>query len=260
MDANMWNDILNMVLAYKGALIAGAGFVLVFFVLWIVFRGVRLWYWKVDVSQRALEKIDEDLNNIRIELNSVQREKGAMVATPQQAAFQQPVVYFTQPTGAVATPVVMQPVGAMLTPGQVAGTVATQVVAQTVTPAQVTQMGQAQPSETMATQVAMGQTQPSGAVTGTMATPTQPVGTMAAPAQVVVGQAQQVEVAPKASPRSENAAEHLMEQLQNLKIEEKSDKEAAGIEQGTRYTSRECSRDKLGRVYTREEIEASIKA
>ena len=46
-------------------LILLAVFMILLFLLWIVFRGVKLWYWKTDLQIDTLKNIDNHLINIK---------------------------------------------------------------------------------------------------------------------------------------------------------------------------------------------------
>lgn len=41
-----------------------ATLITVIFFIWIVFRGLRLWYWKVDIQVNTLKSIDSRLKNV----------------------------------------------------------------------------------------------------------------------------------------------------------------------------------------------------
>lgn len=201
MDASLWSNILDMVLTYKGPLIAGVGFVLVFFVLWLAFRGLRLWYWKVNDSQRALERIDEELQNLRTELNS--RPQMPVTQIIQTPTAQQPSAYVTYP----------------IQPGQPVPSA---------------------PARATATVSHSQSTVNSAAAAYMQATPVKATKISPQPAAY-------------AAPAQEAGA--TFEHLGDMMIEEWPEEEQTI----NRYETRECNRDKMGRVHSREEIEANIK-
>ena len=49
----------------EAILILMAVFLLLLFILWIVFRKVRLWYWKTDVQINTLKSIDSHLKSVQ---------------------------------------------------------------------------------------------------------------------------------------------------------------------------------------------------
>ncbi len=250
MNANMWNDILNTVLAYKNALIAGAGILLVFFVLWIVFRGLRLWYWKVDVNQRTLESIDQGINSLRTELNN------ARLGTPRTSSGEQaaaPVVYFAQPmTASFVQPV---PVSVQQAPVMMAQPLVN--VQSNGGETQTDQGGILAKEKSNEPNLSAGKL----GEAGTFKKQGDPQGINQETVQRTAQNIPQGVASERPQAVGNGSSEQLLEELQNLGInsEQLTEKEEI-TDKSIRYTSRECGRDKTGRVYTREEIAANIRA
>jgi len=68
MDLASLEYIKNIAIENAAALITGGIVVLLIFVFWLVFRGLRLWYWKVNQRTAALKHIEDDVAFIRQEL------------------------------------------------------------------------------------------------------------------------------------------------------------------------------------------------
>ncbi len=236
MIENVWQEIVNMAVQYKAQLLAGVGFVLAFFVLWILVRRIRLWYWKVGESLEAMHSIENEIVNLKEDLNTRFSEeteagnarsarleeslrangsRGTAIPVvgigPQPVTYAQPLTY-PQPavyTGFPVYTVQQAPQGGLQ---------------QQTTQSSVQQEGPAgdtpQPPDSEVTEAA------------------KKAGDQIAAMEAKIGESMVKE-------KNESA--------------EARRPEDTGFKPG-RYEDRECGRDKFGRVYTRDEIEANIKA
>jgi hypothetical protein len=67
-----WNNIADWLTSlgipyitpYAAMLILLAAFLVLFFVLWLFFRKLRLWYWKTNIQIDTLKSIDVRLHNV----------------------------------------------------------------------------------------------------------------------------------------------------------------------------------------------------
>ena len=53
---------------FEAKLILLTTFLVLLFILWLVFRKMRLWYWKTDIQVETLKRIDERLHNVEEKL------------------------------------------------------------------------------------------------------------------------------------------------------------------------------------------------
>ena len=53
---------------FEAKLILLTAFLVLLFILWLVFRKMRLWYWKTDIQVETLKRIDERLHNVEEKL------------------------------------------------------------------------------------------------------------------------------------------------------------------------------------------------
>jgi len=89
-----WNKIaeglkslgLPYISEFEAMLILLAAFLILFFVLWLVFRRTRLWYWKTNIQIDTLKSIDFRLHNIeeKLSLNSIRVVEKAESEIPAQ--------------------------------------------------------------------------------------------------------------------------------------------------------------------------------
>lgn len=197
MNDSWLQEIQEILTTYPDTPFVLVGAVALIFVLWLILRSAKLWYWKVSDRSETLEHISETLDEIRSELCGASEEaaknRSQMPPQPQPQTPAQPTVLVQSGS---ATVLVQQP---------------------------VTQTAQAEQA--------------------------------AQTAQYVPQQAYSSE---QASPQPQQAAEvQAAKPIADVMPEQnRQDTEFRPL----KYMTRDCNRDKTGKVYTREEIEASIKA
>ena len=197
MNDSWLQEIQEILTTYPDTPFVLVGAVALIFVLWLILRSAKLWYWKVSDRSETLEHISETLDEIRSELCGAAEEAAKNRSqTPPQPQPQTPA----QPTVLVqsgsATVLVQQP------------------ATQTAQAEQAAQTAQYAPQQAYSSEQAYPQPQ----------------------------QAAEVQAA-------KPIADVMPEQ-------NRQDTEFRPL----KYMTRDCNRDKTGKIYTREEIEASIKA
>ena len=73
-----WNKIagwltslgIPYITPYAAILILLAAFLVLFFILWLIFRKLRLWYWKTNIQIDTLKSIDVRLHNVEEKLTT----------------------------------------------------------------------------------------------------------------------------------------------------------------------------------------------
>ena len=55
---------------FEAKLILLAAFLVLLFILWLVFRKMRLWYWKTNIQIETLKRIDDRLHNVEGKLST----------------------------------------------------------------------------------------------------------------------------------------------------------------------------------------------
>jgi len=71
-SSTMWNKMADLLTElgmpdlspYQAMLILAAAFLALLFILWLIFRRLRLWYWKTDIQIDTLKSIDFRLHNV----------------------------------------------------------------------------------------------------------------------------------------------------------------------------------------------------
>lgn len=251
MFGNVWHEILNMAVQYRAHLMVGVGFVLAFFALWLLFRGLRLWYWKVGERIDAMQSIESEIAGLKAELDSKlteEKEAGDMRSARIEDAIRE---------------------GARIQAEQAA-----QVCNRSQQPAQgvqTVQMPQAPLMQTIGIPV-MGMPQVAVPVQMPMQQPVMPQVPVqmqqvpvyeerqAAPqteAQMHVQTQDTAAAEPAAGAAPVEPKDTMKDWQPEFKVEENR---REGNYAGHRYEDRDCACDKFGRVYTRDEIEANIKA
>ena len=245
MTGIVWQEIVDMAVQYRAWLITGAGFVLAFFALWILLRGLRLWYWKVNERAEALHAIENDLTELRDEVRA-QAEQNAKVASPQPIPPMPPQMGAFGPGQMPPGPAVQPayPVYSVYGWQVPTATQPVQTVAQPAAAPQVEQVQQTAESP-------KPEKKPAEEAKAEPETQQQP-----AKAEKAKKAAKAEKPAPE--PVKKEKLDALAEKLPEPKTILKD--EAAENVTGHRFEDRDCARDKFGRVYTREEIEADIKA
>lgn len=100
-----WLEELGLpyISVYEAMLISLAVFLVLLFILWLVFRKARLWYWKTDIQIDTLKSIDGRLQNVENKLSQdtfktaetaendppAQDEKGQLPGTVQEKSLQE---------------------------------------------------------------------------------------------------------------------------------------------------------------------------
>lgn len=197
MNDSWLQEIQEILTTYPDTPFVLVGAVALIFVLWLILRSAKLWYWKVNDRSETLEHISETLDEIRSELCGAAEEaaknRSQMPPQPQPQTSAQPTVLVQSGS---ATVLVQQP------------------ATQTAQVEQAAQTAQYVPQQAYSSEQASLQPQ----------------------------QAAEVQAA-------KPIADVMPEQ-------NRQDTEFRPL----KYMTRDCNRDKTGKVYTREEIEASIKA
>lgn len=189
MKSGWFNEIQEMLTTYPDAPYVLAGAVALIFVLWLILRSVKLWYWKINDRKETLERISDTLDEIREEICDKADKVNAGNVPPQSTVLVQ---------SDNTTVVVQQP----------------------QQPQQLQETPQAPQQEPGARQMRTGdddnQLQP-----------------------------------------------EKQQEKSTIMVNDNLSKDEIGVDTeigAFKYMTRDCNRDKMGRVYTREEIEANIKA
>ena len=82
------HDIQKIGCGWQAILIIAVAAVIAVFLIWLIFRGLRLWYWRVNKRVETLESIDGKLDEIRNEIRDRKFLIAAPIEIPEIAAFQ----------------------------------------------------------------------------------------------------------------------------------------------------------------------------
>ncbi len=236
MKTSWLNEIQEFMTTYPDAPYILAGVVALIFVLWLILRSVKLWYWKINDRKETLEHINDTLEEIRDEICSKSERTDSMgsgksekennaCGVKGESINDMPAVTPPHPTVLVqsdnATVVVQQP----------------------------------QPPEPPMPRMSEGQfggnpvSMPSRAMAGA-----EDIGRDSAIAKAEAKYDEQPYMQPELNTILHTAEQDRLESPEGI---EGAEDKGYGI---FKYMTRDCNRDKMGRVYTREEIEANIKA
>jgi len=92
-NIGLWNKIAELLesiglphVSESGAImIFAAAFLVLLLILWLVFRKMRLWYWKTNIQIDTLKSIDDRLQNVEEKLLvQALQPSAAMVASPKE--------------------------------------------------------------------------------------------------------------------------------------------------------------------------------
>jgi len=76
---------------FETKLILLTAFLVLLFILWLVFRKMRLWYWKTNIQVETLKRIDDRLHNVEEKLSpGVVKVIEMMEETPSSAEAEEP--------------------------------------------------------------------------------------------------------------------------------------------------------------------------
>ena len=78
-SSTFWNKVAERlesfgfpdVVGLEAMLILLALFLVLIFALWLIFRKIRLWYWKTDIQIDALKSIDDRLHSVENRLSEI---------------------------------------------------------------------------------------------------------------------------------------------------------------------------------------------
>lgn len=92
------HDMQKIGCDWRAILIIAAVAVIAVFLIWLIFRGLRLWYWRVNKRVETLESIDGKLDEIRNEIRDRKFLIAAPIEIPEISAFKDKASKDDKPT------------------------------------------------------------------------------------------------------------------------------------------------------------------